>query len=237
MQKGIGGPRQRERRGPASTEAPFQRVLARRDAESLRAAPAVTSFLQSVYNVLSTRVASLLAFRCIINEQVSPAPWLTPLAPSFLRVKGVCACYSFGWQPLFLTADPADPSSSSRLVTVREQATRRCLSFVHFLSGRGAHNEMREEDGDTSFGRSVERRATLTKGNTICTPSREALFPALFRTHARPPAQCTPVAVAVRNDARFSWKFVCRSLSDARFRHFAFDYPDFRLDRLRRKID
>lgn len=113
----------------------------------------------------------------------------------------------------------------------------RCLSFVYFLSGRGAHNEMREEDGDTSFGRSVERRATLTKGNTICTPSREAQFPALFRTHARPPSQCTPVAVAVRNDARFSWKFVCRSLSDARFRHFAFDYPDFRLDRLRRKID
>lgn len=46
-------------------------VLARSDAESLRAAPAVTSFLPTVYNVLSTRVASLLAFRCIINEQLA----------------------------------------------------------------------------------------------------------------------------------------------------------------------
>lgn len=63
---------------------PFGPVLARRDAESLRnSTQAVTSFLRTVYNVLSTRVASFLAFRCIINEQLALAPWLTPLAPSF----------------------------------------------------------------------------------------------------------------------------------------------------------
>lgn len=52
-------------RGPHHTRGtPGRRGITQR-------APAVTSFLRSVYNVLSTRVASLLAFRCIINDRLA----------------------------------------------------------------------------------------------------------------------------------------------------------------------
>ena len=98
-------------------------VLAWSDAESLRAAPAVTSFLPTVYNVLSTRVASLLAFRCIINEQLALRRGSHFSRLFYESKRGMCSppLQSRGTrQPLFLTSPsflssrPSSvPSSSS----------------------------------------------------------------------------------------------------------------------------
>lgn len=61
--------RERERASSSSFRASFS---PKGRGITQRTARAVTSFLRTVYNVLSTRVASFLAFRCIINEHVSP---------------------------------------------------------------------------------------------------------------------------------------------------------------------
>lgn len=127
---------------------PFGPVLARSDAESLRTAQAVTSFLRTVYNVLSTRVASFLAFRCIINEQLALAPWLTPLTtspfPSHEPKRDV---------PPPVIASLLFPRDLSLLLLL-SLASRAALSFVDFLSRRITRCE--SETGGYIVGRTVE---------------------------------------------------------------------------------
>lgn len=154
---------------------PFGPVLARSDAESLRTAQAVTSFLRTVYNVLSTRVASFLAFRCIINEQLALAPWLTPLTtspfPSHEPKRDV---------PPPVIASLLFPRDLSLLLLL-SLASRAALSSLVCRLSFEAYNEMRKRDG--GIHRWPNRGDSLTKGNPICTwgdggrrpPSQRAL--------------------------------------------------------------
>lgn len=96
-----------KRRVPHHTRgAPRRRGITQR-------APAVSSFLRSVYNVLSTRVASLLAFRCIINDRLALCTTAHTSAPSLRRsVKAGQRDFSFSLPPRFAIS-PVSPSRST----------------------------------------------------------------------------------------------------------------------------
>lgn len=157
--KARGRTRKREGKPHHTRGAPERRGITQR-------APAVTSFLRSVYNVLSTRVASLLAFRCIINDRLALCTTAHTSAPSLRQP----ACGAKGRSKgislfRFLLRCPA---SLSHLLFSRSTS----VSGMHsdFLCGlsssASASNEMQEER---------EKRARCEQRGTTC----------LSRNHSR----------------------------------------------------
>lgn len=153
--------RERERASSSSFRASFS---PKGRGITQRTARAVTSFLRTVYNVLSTRVASFLAFRCIINEHVSPCTVAhTSDHLPLPRVEEGCAPSS-DRQPPFSSRSLSPPPLSSLLLPLLPRA--RLSPLVCRLSFE-AYNEMRKRDG--GIHRWPNRGDSLTKGNPICT--------------------------------------------------------------------